>query len=153
MHVVEQFILIDVSLSKVMQALNDVASFSRWASVEGTISNIRGHGVGMSYDWNYSVGNFSFKGQSAVLEQTPNVLITKTEGDIHSLWTVKLNSINAQRTALHVIVEYTPPTGFIEALTDLVLHQLSNPEIAQDNMNRFKTFVEQIEEPVIVSHE
>ncbi|MCB0213924.1 MAG: hypothetical protein KDJ52_31585 [Anaerolineae bacterium] len=152
MPVVEQFILINAPLAKVMHALNDVTSFSYWASVEGTIGNIRGHNVGMTYEWHYSVGDFSFKGKSIVLEQTPNLLITKTEGDIDSLWTVKLNSINAHRTALHVIVEYTPPTGFIEALADLVLQQLSNPQVAQDNINRFKTFVEQIEEHVIVSH-
>lgn len=156
MPVVEQFIVIKAPMPLVMKVLNDVAGFPKWASVEGSISNIQGQGVGMTYDWYYSIGDFSFRGKSKVLEQTDSMLITKTDGDINSLWTVKLNSVSSQCTALRVIVEYTPSTGFIEALADLVLQQLSDPEIAQENINRFKVAVEsrveQMQEQVVVGH-
>ena len=156
MPVVEQSILIKAPMQRVMAALNDVADIPNWASVEGTIENIQGQGVGMTYNWHYSVGDFNFSGTSEVMEQTEALLITKTYGDVNSLWTINLNSIGAQATAMRVSVEYTPASGFVEVLADLFLQQLNNPEIAQENMKRFKASVESraesIEEHVIVSH-
>lgn len=156
MPIVEQSILIKAPLRRVMAALNDVAAIPDWASVEGTIENIQGQGVGMTYNWHYSVGHFSFSGTSEVIEQTESMLITKTYGDVNSLWTINLNPISAQTTAMRVSVEYTPAHGFVEVLADLFLQQLNNPEIAQENMNRFKASVEsraeQVEEHIIVSH-
>ncbi|MCB9101840.1 MAG: SRPBCC family protein [Anaerolineales bacterium] len=155
MPVVEQSILIKAPMRRVMAALNDVAAIPNWASVEGTIENIQGQGVGMTYNWHYSVADFSFSGTSEVIEQTESMLITKTYGDVNSLWTINLNSVGAQMTALRVSVEYTPAYGFVEVLADLFLQQLNNPEVAQENMNRFKASVEshteQIEEHIIVS--
>ena len=152
MPVVEQSTLIKASIPKVMAALNNIADFPKWASVKGSITNIQGQGVGMTYDWCYSIGNFNFRGKSKVVEQTDSMLITQTEGDVNSLWTVQLNSVSTQFTALRVIVEYTPSNGFVEALADLVAQQLSDTKIAHENINRFKASVEQIEEQVIVGH-
>ncbi|MCB0164102.1 MAG: SRPBCC family protein [Anaerolineae bacterium] len=156
MPIVEQSILIKAPMHRVMAALNDAASIPDWASVEGTIENIQGQGLGMTYNWHYSVGDFNFNGTSEVIEQTESMLITKTYGDVNSLWTINLNSIGAQTTTMRVSVEYTPAYGFVEVLADLFLQQLNNPEIAQENMKRFKASVESraesIEEHVIVSH-
>ena len=142
MPVVEQSTVIKAPVSVVMDALNDVEQIPGWATVSGTISNVQGQGAGMVYDWCYTFNKFSFKGHSEVLEQTNTTLITRTTGDIDSLWTINLTPAGGSSTALHVTVEYSPPNSFIELLTDIVLEQLNDPEIARQNLNRFKAMIE-----------
>ncbi|GAB4431685.1 MAG: hypothetical protein Kow0031_12840 [Anaerolineae bacterium] len=155
MPVVDQFIIIKASLHTVMATLNDVENFPGWATVSGTISNVQGSGLGMSYDWLYTFNKIEFKGHSVVLEQTDTTLITRTSGDVDSLWTVKLTPAGPGSTALQVTVEYTPPNSFIELLADIVLEQLNNPEIARQNLANFKAAAEaraRATEDQIVAH-
>jgi uncharacterized membrane protein len=142
MPAIEQSTLIKAPMAMVMQALNDVENIPTWATVTGTIRHVRGSGTGMTYDWHYSFNTVNFKGQSEVIEQNATTLITRTSGDIDSLWTINLSPSGMNSTAIRVLVEYTPPNIFIEILADIVLEQLSDPQIARDNMARFKEMVE-----------
>lgn len=143
MPFVEQSIIIEAPMTIVMEALNDVASIPTWATVSGTIDNIQGNGPGMTYEWHYNINNLSFGGKSEVVEQTETILITKTTGDIDSIWTINLTSVGKKITVLRVIVEYSPPNIFIEILADIVLQQINDPEVAKENIIRFKEMVEE----------
>jgi uncharacterized membrane protein len=142
MPVVEQSVVIKAPMQFVMEAMNDVENIPTWATVTGTITNVQGSGPGMSYDWHYQFNQFSFSGASEVLEQTADTLITRTTGDVDSLWTVTLSPAGVNRTAVRVLVEYTPPNSFIELLADIVLEQFSDPAVARENIARFKAAVE-----------
>ena len=142
MSFVEQNIIIKAPISVVMDALNDVESIPSWATVTGTINNVQGKGPGMTYEWHYSINKLSFNGKSEVLEQTEDTLITKTTGDIDSIWTINLTPAGKQSTAMQVVVEYSPPNIFIEILADLVMEQLNDPAVAKENAERFKNMVE-----------
>lgn len=142
MPFVEQSALINAPMAIVMEALNDVEHIPSWATVTGTIDNVQGTGPGMTYEWHYSISNLAFSGKSEVIEQTENVLITKTTGDVDSIWTINLTPVGKQRTAMQITVEYSPPNIFIEILADLVLQQLGDPEVAKENMKRFKEMTE-----------
>jgi uncharacterized membrane protein len=151
MPFVEQTILIREPLKTVMNALNDVESIPNWATVPGAIENVQGRGVGMTYHWRYHINTLNFSGKSEVIEQTETTLITKTTGDIDSIWSIHLTPIGPNSTNLHVLVEYSPPNTFVEILADMVLQQISDPEVARENITRFKNWVEEkvIEEGVI----
>jgi hypothetical protein len=139
-----------------MEALNHVEDIPGWATVTGTIDQIRGNGRGMTYEWHYTIGNFSFEGKSEVIEQTETTLITRTTGNVESLWTINLTPIGKTSTAMRVVVEYVPPNIFVEVLADLVLDQLNNPDVARENMLRFKELVEKraaiIEEQIVTNY-
>ena len=156
MPVVEQSIVIKASLTVVMETLNRVEDIPSWATVTGTIDHIRGDGRGMNYEWHYTIGDFSFEGKSEVIEQTETTLIAKTTGDVESLWTINLTSIGETSTAMRVVVEYMPPNIFIEVLADLVLDQLNNPQVARENMVRFKEMTERraavIKEQIVTNY-
>lgn len=153
MPVVEQSIVIKAPASLVMKALGAVEDIPDWATVSGTVDHVQGRGVGMTYAWHYKFNNLNFEGHSEVLEQTADTLITRTTGDIDSLWTIRLSPAGVNRTALRVIMEYTAPNTFMEILADIVLEQLNNPGIARENITRFKEMVEaqvdSVEEHVI----
>ncbi|MCG3208046.1 MAG: hypothetical protein FOGNACKC_01647 [Anaerolineae bacterium] len=142
MPVVEQTAVIKAPMTIVMDALNEVENIPAWATVSGAVTNVQGRGSGMTYEWHYQFNRFSFNGKSEVLEQSRNTLITKTTGDVDSLWTIILSPAGANSTAIRVLVEYTPPNGFIELLADIVLEQFSNPQVACENLSRFKEMVE-----------
>lgn len=143
MAVVEQNIIVKAPMTVVMEALNDVKSIPLWATVTGTIDNVQGSGPGMTYEWHYAINKMSFNGKSEVLEQTEKTLITKTTGDVDSLWTITLTPAGKDSTAMRVVVEYSPPNIFIEILADLVMQQMNDPQVARENATRFKEMVEE----------
>ena len=130
-------------MTVVMEALNDIESIPAWAIVSGTIDNIQGNDSGMTYEWHYNINSLSFDGESEVVGQTETTLITKTTGDIDSIWTINLTPVGKKITVLRVVVEYSPPNIFMEILADIVLQQLNDPEVAKENIMRFKEMVEE----------
>ncbi len=156
MPFVEQNSVINAPIAVVMEALNDVENIPSWATVTGTIDNVQGSGSGMTYEWRYTINKLGFSGKSEVLEQTEDTLITRTTGDVDSIWTINLTSAGKQSTAIRVLIEYSPPNIFIEILADLVLQQLGDPAVARENMARFKEMVEErakiMEDQVIANH-
>lgn len=155
MPFVEQSAIIEAPMAVVIEALNDVEAIPTWATVTGTIDNVQGHGPGMTYEWHYSINKLNFGGKSEVIEQTETTLITKTTGDIDSIWSIDLTPVGKKITVMQVIVEYSPPNIFMEILADIVLQQLHDPEVARENMTRFKEMVEErarvIEEQIIAN--
>lgn len=142
MQIVEQTAIINAPLETVSIWMHNLESVPHWATVPGTVQNPRGDGVGKTYDWNFQVGPVSFSGEIEVVEQQPTSLITRTTGDIDSLWSIDLRAVSKNSTAIRVTVEFTPPHAFLEPLADVVMQQLATPEVAAQNMDRFKAMVE-----------
>jgi 8-oxo-dGTP pyrophosphatase MutT (NUDIX family)/uncharacterized membrane protein len=142
MQVVEQTAVIQTSIETVIDALSNVERIPSWATVSGAIDNVQGQGVGMTYNWRFQESGLKFKGKSEVIEQTDNSLITKTTGDVESIWTVNLTPVGKKSTVIRVVVEYTLPYAFVEPLADIVMQRLAKPEVADENMKRFKEMVE-----------
>jgi uncharacterized membrane protein len=143
MEVVEQAAVIGASIELVQEAMNDLESIPRWATVEGKVDNPQGQGIGRSYDWYFRVSGLHFKGKLEVIDQSESSLVTKSTGDIDSIWSIDLTPLSRHSTAIRVVVEYLPPHKLLEPLADLVVRQLASPEVASENMNRFKLMVEQ----------
>ncbi len=142
--IVEQTTIIEAPMDRVMQVMLDVEQIPSWATVEGHIYNVQGRGPGMNYDWQFKVEAMNFTGHSKVIEQTPDTLITETTGGVASIWTISLSPSGRQSTLIRAVVEYTPPkNAFVEVLADLVIQRYANPEVAQENLERFKNLVEE----------
>jgi uncharacterized membrane protein len=140
MQVVEQTAIIEAPLAVVMEAVNDIEGIPGWATVKGTVT--KSLEAPESYNWRFEVGNLNFSGQLKVIEQSEQSLITKTSGDVNSIWTIEVTPISKNSTAIRVLVEYTLPNALIEPLVDLLVQQIASPQVATENMNRFKATVE-----------
>ncbi len=139
---IQQTAVIEAPMAAVMQALNRVETIPEWATVKGVVNNVQGSGVGMNYTWHYTVQGVSFNGRSEVIERSEDTLITKTTGDVDSLWTITLTPISEKTTALQVVVEYNPPNKFVEILADRIIEQYATPEVAAKNLTNFKQYIE-----------
>lgn len=140
MQVVEQTAIIEAPLAVVMEAVNDIEGIPGWATVKGTVT--RSLEESENYDWRFEVGNLKFAGRLKIIEQSEQGLITKTSGDVNSIWTIEVTPISKNSTAIRVLVEYTLPNALIEPLVDLLVQQIASPQVATENMNRFKAAVE-----------
>ena len=141
MQIVEQTAIIEAPLATVMDAVKDIEGIPHWATVKGTVEpapDLPGN-----YFWRFEVGHLKFAGKLKVIEQTKNSLITRTTGDVDSIWTINVTAVGKSSTAIQVVVEYTLPNTFVEPLVDLVMQQLTSPEAAKENMRRFKAMVEE----------
>jgi hypothetical protein len=63
-------------------------------------------------------------------------------GDIPSIWTINLTQVGRSSIIIQVVVEYALPNSFIEPLVDVVVQRMARPEVANENMRRFKEMVE-----------
>ncbi|MCB0155234.1 MAG: hypothetical protein KDF65_10595 [Anaerolineae bacterium] len=143
MIIVEETAVIEAPLDIVLQLVDEVETIPAWATVAGEVFNVQGHGQQLEYDWRFTVNTVTFQGHSKVIEQTTDTLITETTGDIVSIWSIRLTPISPKNTMLRVTVEYAPPHAFVEVLADVVIQQLATPEVAQQNMQRFKALAEE----------
>ena len=142
MVVVEQATVLEAPVEAVIQALNEVESIPTWATVAGKVYNVQGRGLGMTFEWHYSVEGVDFRGKTEVVEQTTTTLISRTTGDVDSIWTVTLRPISQRSTAMQVVVEYNPRNRFVEVLADQIIQRYTTPEVAAENLRRFKEMVE-----------
>lgn len=140
MHTVEQTAIIEAPLAAVMEAVNDIEGIPHWATVEGTVTKVPESPD--SYNWRFEVGNLNFAGQLKVIEQSERGLVTKTTGDVNSIWTIDVTPLSKTNMAIRVTVEYTLSNALVEPLVDLMVQQIASPLVATENMNRFKAAVE-----------
>lgn len=142
MQAVEQATIIEAPFAAVMKAVNNIEGIPEWATVQGTV--IKRPELPDSYEWHFKVGNLSFEGELKVVEQTENSLLTRTTGDVDSIWTINVTAVGKRSTAIQIVVEYTLTNALVEPLADLVVQQLTSPEVAKENMRRFKVMVEEL---------
>ncbi len=106
---VEQSITINASVEKVFAYITDPANEMEWLPGNTDVRDITGQGVGLRYGYTYKMLGLPFKGESEVIEYTPNRrYVTKSKGGIQSTWSWVFNP-EAGGTRVDVVVEFTIP--------------------------------------------
>jgi coenzyme Q-binding protein COQ10 len=106
---VERSITINAPVDKVFAYISNPANEMEWFTSITDIRDIKGQGVGQMYGYTYKMAGLPLKGESEVIEYTPNQrYVTKSKGGIVSTWTWTF-SPEDRGTRLNVVVEYNIP--------------------------------------------
>ncbi len=106
---VERSIIINAPVDKVFSYITDPANEMEWLPSITDIRDITGQGVGKRYGFTYKMFGLPLKGQSEVLEYTPNQrYVIKSMGGIVSNWTWTFSPEDGG-TRVDVLVTYTIP--------------------------------------------
>jgi coenzyme Q-binding protein COQ10 len=106
---VERSITINAPVDKVFAYISNPANEMEWFTSITDIRDIKGQGVGQMYGYTYKMAGLPLKGESEVIEYTPNQrYVTKSKGGIVSTWTWTFSPEDSG-TRLNVVVEYSIP--------------------------------------------
>jgi len=106
---VERSITINAPVEKVFAYIANPVNEMEWFASISDIRDIKGQGVGMTYGYTFKLTGLPLKGESEILEYTPNQkYVTKSKGGISSNWTWTLNAEDGG-TRVNVVVEYSIP--------------------------------------------
>ena len=106
---VERSITINAPVEKVVAYLADPTNALEYVPSMTDIRNIKGEGVGRTYDWTYKMLGISFSGKTEVVEYKPNErYVTKSSGGIVSTWTYSFKA-EAGGTQMNLVVDFTIP--------------------------------------------
>jgi carbon monoxide dehydrogenase subunit G len=106
---VERSISINAPVEKVFAYVSNPANEMEWFPSITDIRDIKGEGVGQKYGYTFKMAGLPLKGESEVLEYTPNQrYVTESKGGIVSTWTWTFKPEDSG-TRLNVVVEYTIP--------------------------------------------
>ncbi len=121
---VERDVTINVPVEKVVAYLDDPTNSLEFVPSMTDIRNIKGKGVGTTYDWTYKMLGISFSGKTEVVEYKPGErYVTKSSGGIESTWTYSLKA-EAGRTQMNLVVDFTIPIPVLGRFAErLVLRQ------------------------------
>jgi uncharacterized membrane protein len=73
------------------------------------VSDIKGEGVGQTYNWTYKFLGIKFKGKNEIVEEVANKKsVTKSTAGIEAVWTWNFAK-EGNGTKADVVVEYTIP--------------------------------------------
>ena len=110
---VERSITINAPVDKVFDYITDPANEMEWFSSISDIRDIKGQGVGQKYGYTYKLAGLPLKGESEVIEYTPNQrYVTKSKGGMVSTFTWTFSPEDSG-TRLNVVVEYTIPVPIL----------------------------------------
>lgn len=125
---VERSIIINAPMEKVFSYVADPANQLEYIPGITDIRDITGEGVGKRYGWTYKAMGISLKGESEVIEYTPNErYVDKSSGGIVSTWTWTFKS-EAGGTRLNVVIEYTVPIPVLGKVGELLAVRQSERE-------------------------
>ena len=106
---VERSITVNAGLDKVFAYISNPANEMEWFTSISDIRDIKGKGVGQTYGFTYKMSGLSLKGESEVIEYTPNKkYVTKSKGGISSTWTWTFSPDNGG-ARVNVVVEFSIP--------------------------------------------
>jgi len=106
---VERSITINAPVDKVFAYITNPTNEMEWFTSITDIRDIKGQGVGQKYGYTYKLAGLPLKGESEVIEYTPNQrYVTKSKGGVVSTWTWTFKPEDGG-TRLNVVVEYTIP--------------------------------------------
>ena len=121
---VERTITINAPVEKVTAYLDDPTNALEYVPSMTDIRNIKGKGVGTTYDWTYKMLGISFSGKTEVVEYKPNErYVTKSSGGIVSTWTYSFKAENGA-TQMTLVVDFAIPIPVLGRFAErLVLRQ------------------------------
>ncbi len=140
MLTVEKSIVINASVGAVYTYVEDPTKLSEWMTSLTEVRNIKGEGVGQSYDWTYRMMGIPLDGTTTVTEKVPNERSkTETTGGVKSTWVFTLVS-DGEATTLTLKIDYTIPVP--------VLGKLAEKLVASRNAREMETNLANIKECV-----
>jgi len=92
---------IKAPVGKVFAYIDDSASITKWMTGIKTVTNIKGKGVGKTFDWAAELEGVKLAGDAMVLDHVPNKKITATNS-IGDVWTAVFKSNKGGGTTLIV---------------------------------------------------
>jgi uncharacterized membrane protein len=121
MQTIDQNITINAPASKVYEFLKDTSKLTSWMVSLGEVSNVKGEGVGQTYDWIYRMAGIPLKGSTTVVEDVPNERVkTKSSGGIDSSFLFTFAS-DGDTTKLNLRVDYSVPVPVLGALAEKLI--------------------------------
>lgn len=142
MSYVEGSTIINVSASKIQQALEDVEHAPEWAGNLEKVWNVKGRGTGCTYQWQYKQKGISFNGHTKILESSPGRFIMTTSGGIPSTWTWTMLPIDNNSTELKLSIEYTVPGSVFGKIADRLVVEKQNQQAIVQGLTNLKAKLE-----------
>ncbi len=106
---VERSITINAPVEKVFAYITDPTNELESIPSITDIRNVKGEGVGRTYEWTYKMLGIPLSGKSEVVEYKPNEhYVEKSSGGIVSTWTYSFKA-ETGGTQMNLVVDYTIP--------------------------------------------
>ena len=121
---VQRTITINAPVEKVFAYITDPTNELEYIPSITDIRNVKGEGVGMTYNWTYKMMGISRSGKSEAIEYKPNErYVSKSSGGIVSTWTWTFMP-EAGGTQMNLGVDFTIPVPVLGKFAErLVLGQ------------------------------
>ncbi|RZV55526.1 MAG: SRPBCC family protein [Deltaproteobacteria bacterium] len=98
--------------------VSDPSKFPEWLPSMVEVRNVLGAGAGQQYEWTYKMAGMLLRGQSTVVEYTPNQrVVLQSIGSIGSDWTFTVEPHEAG-ALLRIEVEYSVPVPVLGRLAE-----------------------------------
>ncbi|MEQ9079611.1 MAG: SRPBCC family protein [Sandaracinaceae bacterium] len=141
MHSASDQIVIDASPETLYRVVADPQRLPQWMSSLIEVRNIRGSGVGQTYEWTYKMAGVKFDGKTEVVEVDPGkIRNTRTVGGIASEWHMRIEP-EGKGSRFHIEVTYSIPTPVLGALAEKVITARNRRELSS-NLAHLKDIVE-----------
>ncbi len=125
---VERTITINAPVEKVCKYLSEPTYALEYVPSMTDIRNIKGEGVGRTYDWTYKMLGISFSGKTEVVEYTSNErYVTKSGGGIVSTWTYSFKA-EAGGTQMNLVVDFTIPIPVLGKFAERLVRRQTERE-------------------------
>ena len=118
MLTVEKSIVINAPVEAIYAYLTDPTKGTEWMTSLSEVRDIKGEGVGQTYDWTYRMMGIPLDGSTTVLEQVPNERIKyETTGGVKSTWLHTL-AFDGKATTLKLKIDYIIPIPVLGKLAE-----------------------------------
>jgi len=112
---------IKAPLKEVYAYLSNPRNEPEWMVGMQEIHNLSGSGAGTHFEWTYTMGGFTFKGESTRVEDDREKhFVAKTKGGIESTWTFDLEPRTEDVTVVNLDIEYAIPIPVLGALAEKI---------------------------------
>jgi carbon monoxide dehydrogenase subunit G len=106
---VERTITINAPIDKVFAYITNPTNEKEFVPSITDIRNIKGEGVGQTYEWTFKMMGIPRSGKSETMEYKPNErYVTKSSGGIVSTWAYTFKS-EAGGTQVNLVIDYSIP--------------------------------------------
>lgn len=142
MHSASDEIRIDAPPEAVYRIVADPRRLPQWMSSLIEVRNVRGSGVGQTYEWTYKMTGVKFDGKTEVVKENVGELRnTRTVGGIDSEWHMNFEREGKQGTRFRLEVSYSIPTPVLGAVAEKVITARNRRELSS-NLAHLKDIVE-----------
>jgi len=141
MLTVEKSIVINAPVGAIFTYVEDPTKLTEWMTSLTEVRNIKGEGVGQTYDWTYRMMGIPLDGTTTVTEKVPNErTTTETVGGVKSTWVFTFAS-DGEATTMTLKIDYTVPVPVLGKLAEKLVANRNEREM-ETNLANIKDCVE-----------